>query len=69
MRETNDEFSKRRIFARACELADVDPTTRQASKYRRGRGMAIKFRVKASWLHSQEVLKDIFKKKGESYGY
>ena len=69
MRETNVEFSKRRIFAKACELAHVDPTTRQASKYRRGRGMAIKFRVKASWLHSQEAIKSIFKKKGEANAY
>ena len=39
---TNREYSKRQNFVDACILADVKPTKRQASKFRRGIGKAYK---------------------------
>jgi hypothetical protein len=38
--QSNDHFRK------ACELAGIDPTERQAAKYRRGEGKAAKFKAK-----------------------
>lgn len=35
------------VFRRACELAKLPATSRQASKYRAGRGTAYKFRAAA----------------------
>lgn len=35
---TNSEFSQTKTFIAMCETANVKPTTRQASKYRRGLG-------------------------------
>jgi hypothetical protein len=36
---TNSNFSwKNETFVQACEIAKVEPTTRQASKFRLGRG-------------------------------
>ena len=32
------------VFRTACRLAEIQPTKRQASKYRRGRGKAFQFR-------------------------
>lgn len=41
--QTNREFAATNArFQAACEAAGVPPTTRQASKYRRGRGIALK---------------------------
>lgn len=37
---TNREFAKVAHFQRACERAGVQPTKRQASKFRRGKGRA-----------------------------
>ncbi|MEK6683791.1 MAG: hypothetical protein AABY46_03945 [Nitrospirota bacterium] len=42
-RETNAKFAQdNRHFRVACDLAGIKPTTRQASKYRRGLGKAYK---------------------------
>ena len=42
---TNAEFAKENAtFRKACEAAGVEPTTRQASKYRNGQGIAYKTR-------------------------
>lgn len=35
------------VFVKACELAEIDPTTRQASKYFRGFGKAYRHRAEA----------------------
>lgn len=35
---TNFEFSQTKTFITICNTANVKPTTRQASKYRRGTG-------------------------------
>jgi len=37
---TNREFTKDKFFRKCCEFANVLPTTRQASKYRRDKGSA-----------------------------
>ena len=40
---TNREMTKNdKTFLKACENAGVDPTKRQASKFRRGMGLAYK---------------------------
>lgn len=40
-RQTNADFAKKNgRFRAACEEAGVEPTQRQASKYRRGKGAA-----------------------------
>ena len=48
MRETNVQFTKNEIFAEACRLAGTPVTSRQASKYRRGLGLAIGYKLRAS---------------------
>ena len=43
MKVTNANFAKRNErFLAACEVAGTEPTRRQASKFRRGRGKAAK---------------------------
>ena len=42
---TNNEFRKDKVFRKCCEKMDVLPTTRQASKFRNGKGLAIKAAV------------------------
>lgn len=38
---TNKEFSEQdKVFNKACNIAGINPTKRQASKYRNGRGLA-----------------------------
>lgn len=44
--ETNRQFAKRPEFIAACERAEIKPTERQASKFRRGKGLAYKHRTK-----------------------
>lgn len=40
---TNKEFSEQdKIFNKACEIAGIKSTKRQASKYRNGKGLAYK---------------------------
>ena len=40
---TNAEFAKNnKTFRKACEAVDIEPTPRQASKYRRKMGVAFK---------------------------
>lgn len=39
---TNREFTKDENFIKCCEMANVKPTKRQASKYRRKMGLAYK---------------------------
>jgi len=39
---TNREFRKDKIFRKCCEKMEILPTTRQASKFRNGKGLAIK---------------------------
>ena len=49
MEQTHKEFIKTNlVFQKACELARIPTTVRQASKYRRGFGLAFKFRTQAS---------------------
>jgi len=45
-RKTNKEFVKDKAFVRACEFAHVQPTARQASKYRNRRGLAYTMRAR-----------------------
>jgi len=62
MKETNAKFAKdNRAFAIACGLAKTPVTTRQASKYRRGKGKAIKLKTKATFMFFQEKINSIFK--------
>ena len=45
MRPTNTMFAKDdKIFQEACRLAVIEPTPRQASKWRNGKGLARKFK-------------------------
>lgn len=45
---THKQFSQSDVvFKRACELANLPNTARQASKYRAGRGKAFKYRAQA----------------------
>ena len=37
---TNSEYCENRLFKASCKLAQVKTTTRQASKFRRGMGLA-----------------------------
>jgi len=47
-RVTNSMFAANdRVFIEACTLAGIANTTRQASKYRMGKGRAILFKVPA----------------------
>jgi hypothetical protein len=55
-RETNSNFTRHTIFKKACELAGIPTTTRQASKYRRGFGLACPFKQKALSLANQEKI-------------
>lgn len=42
---TNKKFAEtNQTFIAACERAGVTPTPRQASKYRNGKGKAVKFK-------------------------
>ncbi len=67
MRETNATFSNGRLFRKACDLADILATTRQASKYRRGLGIAARFKQKALIIANQELIEEVFNsKKGRS---
>ncbi|MBU0847667.1 hypothetical protein KKH23_10815 [Patescibacteria group bacterium] len=44
-RITNKKFAEAdEFFNKACGLAEVKPTSRQASKFRLGKGLAYKFR-------------------------
>ena len=45
MKDTNKFFAEHdEVFKKACEIAGVDPTPRQASKYRMKRGSAYKWK-------------------------
>jgi hypothetical protein len=52
---TNKEFKKDNVFIKACELANVDTTTRQASKFRMGKGSAFKFKHQAANIISGQT--------------
>lgn len=45
---TNEEFTRNSLFKRACELAKVPATRRQASKWRNRRGQAYAQRHEAA---------------------
>ena len=48
MKSTNREFVKEnKLFRKACEIASINPTSRQASKFRRHKGIAYKHQGKA----------------------
>jgi len=48
MRLTHKEYrNKNEIFKKACGLAGIERTTRQASKYRNSKGLAHRYRKKA----------------------
>ena len=45
---TNEQFAQSDpVFRKACELARVSPTRRQASKWHRREGLAVKFAADA----------------------
>ena len=47
--KTNQEFARTdRVFKMACELANIKPTARQASKFRNCKGTAIKYQGRAA---------------------
>ncbi len=47
---TNKEFAvKDKVFQECCTLAKLEPTKRQASKYRNGKGMALLFKRQAGY--------------------
>jgi len=43
----NREFVNEPIFQEACKIAGIEPTTRQASKWRNKKGKAYPFRFKS----------------------
>jgi len=48
MKSTNRKFAKEnRLFRKACEIAHINPTDRQAGKFRKHRGLAYKNQGKA----------------------
>ena len=52
---TNHEFSKKdATFKKACELAEIPATGRQASKFRRKRGKAYDFLDEATKTNKEE---------------
>ncbi len=55
MRDSNALYTKNEVFKKACELADTPVTIRQASKYRRNKGLASRFMKKATILINQET--------------
>jgi len=42
---TNKKFSEQESFIKSCESAGIKPTKRQASKFRRGKGIVYKKEV------------------------
>ena len=68
MRETNANFARHTIFRKSCELAGIPSTRRQASKYRRGLGLATKQKQRAFSLAAQEKIRKIFSK-GERHDH
>lgn len=48
---TNAEYAKQGWFGDLCDFAGLQPTTRQASKYRRKKGLA--FRNHQAWVNHQ----------------
>lgn len=57
-KETNE------LFSLCCQLAKTEPTTRQAAKFRNGRGYA--FRFKAEVIREGLLKKGIIQKGGEN---
>ena len=46
---TNREFSEQdEVFCKACEISGTPPTARQASKYRRKTGLAVRSKGSAA---------------------
>jgi len=62
MRITNTKFTEDVLFQEACLLADIPATTRQASKYRRGLGLAVGFKQKARGRAVQRKIKEVWEK-------
>lgn len=62
MRETNAKFVEGNLFIKACSLAGIPATTRQASKYRRGLGIAIRQKQRAFAQVVQERIREMFSK-------
>jgi len=59
---TNDEFRKRdELFGEACGVANCEPSKRQASKYRRGLGRAVKAKVRALVVFNQREIQRLWK--------
>ena len=62
MRETNTKFAEGRVFMKACLLARIPATPRQASKYRRGLGIAVRQKQRGFTLAAQDKIREIFSK-------
>jgi hypothetical protein len=62
MRETNTAFTRHTIFKKSCELAGIPATSRQASKYRRGLGIAVRQKQRAFAQAAQDKIREIFSK-------
>lgn len=59
---TNDEFRKRDgLFVEACAVAHCEPSKRQASKYRRGLGRAVKAKARALTAVNQKEIQRLWK--------
>lgn len=57
---TNREYAKEQIFLNHCKKANVKPTTKQASKFRRGLGAVYKISVAGEKdIHVPAPAKDI----------
>ena len=58
MKKTNEEFAKTyQPFLTACKEAGVEPTTRQASKYRRGIGEVVKVSSEKWRINAHSIVK------------
>ena len=56
---TNNEFSKKNeVFKKACLLANIPTSSRQASKFRRNKGLAYDQRYEASKRTNEEARKE-----------
>lgn len=64
---TNEAFTHARQFKLACQLAGVQPTRRQASKFRNKKGSAYAWFLKAH--KSEEVMEGMLEQQARLKGY
>ncbi len=64
---TNNQFAKKdAIFSRACKLASIPTSSRQASKYRSHRGLAYSMRKEAIEQQVEGAAQALMQKEGHT---